>query len=474
MKVLFSAYCMSDRGNSLIGVYKRSLRIAMELWRRGHQIAVFCPGREHYQDDVTAAAMARFEFVDFPLRALFARQPAKRRYYRRIFGDLRPDLIVCGEAPLAGTLLDSAVSAVAVDVPVVLLDNAYSPDLVRLFVDAHGPMADGIILTGPSSFHMADPPPWLCQVPPYIDRSPAAARALIAALGLSGRRLIVVLGYERKAEALAAALLPALDDLACEVVVVSPAPGESQERLAVLPAAIAARVRVVAPPPDPVLFGLIELACLAVGKCGFMQVSECLALRTPFVGVTYRGCFPVGLLPPAAGRFVHASPGPDPLPDVIAAARAFITADPDLLGRLHEGPLDAVARAADFLEGVTRRPRADTTAACTGQGYPIPLLEAALDARFGRGGVTVRRARCTRLRHSATSRIDAIACEFMVRERQSFAVLWGRRYDSAEAAAADLAAATAPGSSRRVLYASTEERLLIERDVGEAELPPLE
>jgi hypothetical protein len=158
---------------------------------------------------------------------------------------------------------------------------------------------------------------------------------------------------------------------------------------------------------------------------------------------------------------------------VIATVRAFIAAEGGDIRQLHAGPLDAVTRAADFLEQVSRRPRADTTAACACQGYPIPLLEAALDARF-RSGVTVRRARCTRLRHSAAGRVDAIACEFTVRDRQSFTVLWGRRYASAESAAADLAAATAPGSSRRVLFASPAERLLIERDVGEAELPPLE
>src|SRR5271170_6038095 len=105
VRVLFVAYCMIDNknGDSLIGVYKRSLRIGMEMARRGHEVWMFCTGRQDYNDELTAQAKGRIRFLDFPHKLLFSRSEAlKRRFYRMTFHRLKLDLMVVGEAPLAG------------------------------------------------------------------------------------------------------------------------------------------------------------------------------------------------------------------------------------------------------------------------------------------------------------------------------------------------------------------------------------
>ena len=67
LKYLFVTYCFgSFQGQTLIGVYKRGLRVAMALRERGHEITFFCTGREGYQDALTRAAETRLTFVDIP------------------------------------------------------------------------------------------------------------------------------------------------------------------------------------------------------------------------------------------------------------------------------------------------------------------------------------------------------------------------------------------------------------------------
>ena len=168
LRVLFVTYCFGNaQGQALIGVYKRGLRVALELSGRGHEIAFFCPGRENFHDDITARAEAQMQFVDIPFDEPNAEQAdASHRAFREAVAALRPDVVVVGEAPLSGPLLEATLCAVELGVPLVLLDNAYQPGLVDLFCRVHGPVADGIILTGPSSFHSPDAPAYLAQVPP--------------------------------------------------------------------------------------------------------------------------------------------------------------------------------------------------------------------------------------------------------------------------------------------------------------------
>jgi hypothetical protein len=476
MRILFVAYCMmnNENGDSLIGVYKRALRLGLELDRRGHEVWIFCTGREGYRDELTHRAEERVRFLDFPLEVLFSPSLSfRRRYYRRAFRQLAPDLIVLGEVPLAGTLLESALCAVSLGIRIVVLDNAYGSDLARLFVDTHGPMLDGIVLTGPSSFHMRDAPSHYCAAPPYIEGSSTEAIHLLETLNLKRRRLITVLGYEKKAEQLAAGLMPRLHEHDCATLFLSPNPDESREHLSVLPEAVAADIRILPPPGENLLFGLLQRSNLVIGKIGFMQVSECLALGTPFLGIQYRGCFPLSILSEPVSRFVYGTSSVECDDTTLAAAiRLLHTSAEEMVG-VHDGRFGGRVKAANFMERLPAAPRSETMEECAQNGYSKELLARALSARHYHAPVEIHAVRGTRLRHGDWGRIDSLAPVYAVRGRRTCAFLWGRTYYGDEPASIDYRAATSPGSRRRVLYVTDDGRQLIEEDAGEPFLPPV-
>lgn len=343
--------CNNSNGDSLIGVYKRSLRIALEMAQRGHEVWIFCPGRQDYHDELTRQAEERLHFLDFGLKVVLC--PSKklmRRYYCMVFRKLRFDMVVLGESPLAGTLFETTICALSLGIRLVVLDNAYAPWLTRAFVILQGWLFDGIVLTGPSSLQMKQAPEYYCGAPPYIEGSSLEARSLLDRSGFQQMRLITVLGYEKKAQQLAVALLPKLMEHHCAAVFLVPNQDETRKLLSALPPEIEAKTLVLPPPGENLLFGLLQLSNLVIGKCGFMQVSECLALRTPFLAITYRGCFPVWFLPRAVRSFVYPTTTVSPSRTTMNAARRLLRTSADDMRTIHDGRFGARAIVADFLE----------------------------------------------------------------------------------------------------------------------------
>src|SRR5215218_10072613 len=114
MRVLFVTYCFGNAtGHAQIGVYKRGLRVALELHERGHDVLFDCTGRTTYHDELTAQAEERIRFVDLRLDALheagFA--PSRARAVQAL-RECRLDLFVVGEAPQVGTMLEGTLAAV--------------------------------------------------------------------------------------------------------------------------------------------------------------------------------------------------------------------------------------------------------------------------------------------------------------------------------------------------------------------------
>jgi hypothetical protein len=182
MKFLFVTYCFGgDPGQAVVHVYRRGLRIALELQSRGHEIVFFCTGRESYRDELTELAEQRLRFIDLPYRDVDRSEAERqRRLYHCAVAELAPDAIVVSEAPLGGALLQVTLTGVEVGVPVVIVDNAHSREQVHVFCRMHGPVADGLILNGPRANHIASPPSHLCQTPPLSsggETSVAVARA---------------------------------------------------------------------------------------------------------------------------------------------------------------------------------------------------------------------------------------------------------------------------------------------------------
>jgi hypothetical protein len=164
-----------------------------------------------------------------------------------------------------------------------------------------------------------------------------------------------------------------------------------------------------------------------IGKLGFMQVSECLALGTPSLGIQYRGCFPLWFLSEPASRFVHGTPcvGRDDFP--AAAAVRLLHTSPEEMSGVHDGHFGARLIAADFVERLPALPRTETMLECAQNGYPPDLLARAVSARHSQMPVEIGAIRGTRLRHGDWGRIDSLIATYAIRGRRRYAFLWGRR-----------------------------------------------
>lgn len=467
MRFFFVTYCFASPGEeALIGVYKRGLRLALELAGRGHEVVFFCPGRESYRDPLTAAAPSRLTFLDLP-ELEQASEERQREILRRRLGDLAPDQVVVGEAPLDGEMLEVTLSAVELRIPVTLLDNAYRPGLVDLFMQYVGAVADAAVVTGLSSCHTRHRWPGLCQVAPFVDPRAEAG----ALLGLRGRRVIVVLAYDEKVERLGVGLLAELDDPEVEAVFIGRRAEGPDDYLDALGEAWRERLRVLEPPDDPTLFSLLALARLAIVKYGFMQVTECLALGTPVIAVFHEGLHWHRQMPPASRELIHDTAASEADGATVEAARRLLRLPPAAMKRVHDGRLDAAARAASFLEALPAGPRGRGVRRNRWAGFAPRHVKKALAALHGQPVEELSLLRFMRLRNVPDCAIFVILCGYRVGGEARHARLWGRRYRSFRAARQDLDQAA--GRGRQVLFVSRWRRRAIEVDPGAEALPSI-
>ena len=471
MRVLFFTYCFGNAaGHAQIGVYKRGLRVALELQERGHDVFFDCTGRATYHDELTALAEDRIHFVDLHLDALHDDGwEASRERAVKALRDCRPDLVVVGEAPQVGTMLEASLGAVEIGVPVVLLDNSYHPLAVPMFLRHHAGMMDGVVLTGPTCTHMREPPPNVRQVPPFVTSDLTEARRLLDELGLPVEKLVCALAYDPKVERLAFSLLQRLEATDTHFLFMSRNPAELEQRVSGLSDEVRARVRVSGLLADSVLFGLLELSSLAVVKCGFMQATECLSLRTPVI-CAYQGTNWFRFLPSACLPFIHVAREDEADFATVVAASRFLELTEDAMRSIHSGGFDASAQTADFLDTVAAQPsvrlRAETT-----KTFPEKHVQAAVRTAVGGRTVSVSQLRSMRLRSLPGEELYSVACRCTMDGNERFVRLWAHRYSSAWGARRGRRNAALLG--RQVLFTSLRHRLLIEPDIGPAELPPL-
>jgi hypothetical protein len=458
MKIFLAAYCFGGRRDqTLIGVYKRCLRVGLRAVEMGHEVVMHCSGRQFYSDGLTRRAEAEFTFVDIQ-----SPEPggAYRRAAERRLAEIRPDLVVLGEAPLSGNFLSICQAAASRRLPIVILDNAYSPPLARNFIRDHGGVCDGLVLTGLSSCHMPDPPDYVCQVGPFI-RSPTESSGAEVLSGLAGERLMTVLGYDEKAARLGLAIA----ERACErldgVVLIVQQPEAWAGMIARLPARARAFTRVLPPPDEGALFALIRQSRLVVAKYGFMQLTECLALGAPVVMAYHEGLRWLSFLPPGCRQHVVACEEEIPDGKVWQAVEALLDRGRLAPGAVHESDGDAAAAAAQFLAGVRRRcmwPDMER------KGFTRAALAAAMESRFGAAHVEVEDVRGTLIHRSPLlSNLYSLVCHARIGCFPEVVYLWGRRYATRDEAEADHRAARAD-PRRKVLHYSASHRLLIEVD----------
>jgi hypothetical protein len=137
---------------------------------------------------------------------------------------------------------------------------------------------------------------------------------------------------------------------------------------------------------------------------------------------------------------------------------------------IHSGGFDASAQTADFLDTVAAQPsvrlRAETT-----KTFPEKHVQSAVRTAVGGRTVSVSQLRSMRLRSLPGEELYSVACRCTMDGNERFVRLWAHRYSSAWAARRGRRNAALLG--RRVLFTSLRHRLLIEPDIGPAELPPL-
>jgi hypothetical protein len=473
MRFFFVAYCFGDLdGEAQIGVYKRGLRLAMELRGQGHEVVFFCTGRQAYHDDLTAAAEEQLTFVDIPFTvADFEEASRIRARFLEEISRIAPDVIVIGEAPLAGTLLETTLAGVESGVPVAVIDNAYNAVFVEYFCREIGPMMDGIVLTGPSSHHMVGGPRHLCQVPPFIEASAYSARASIDRGGLAPERLMTVLGYDEKVQGLGQSLMAALSD--ADFLFVTPEAAACEEALSHAPTGRNVRARCLAPPADRELFGILQLSRLAVVKYGFMQVTECLALGTPAVVVYHHSARWLDELPDVGKRFTWVTRRSEADRRTIAAAKRFLAQDPAAMAAVHDGTWDAAGRASAFLTSMARSPRTGAREEAAVLGITHERLVHALRSARPVEDVELTSWRAVRARATADHILYIVVVLFRADGQDASDRLWARIYPSTSAALHDYEATQQTETWRQVRYFAPRERIMLEAAVGEARLPQL-
>lgn len=475
MKYLFITYCFGrDSEQSLIGVYKRGLRVAFELYDRGHEILFFCTGRDGYQDELTDRAEEHFHFVDLPsLVTSFETSVRFSNVYREAFRQLEPDVVVIGEAPVAGVMLEGTLVAAELGVPVVILDNVYNGGMAEIMCERTlGPITDGMVLTGPSALYTAKEYSFLHQIPPFIQPDTAAAkRLLIEEAGLTGEHLITILAYDDKVEQVGLSLLAKLSDPACEALLITRHVDTTNERLSELPADVQARIGVVTRQPEEIFFGLLVLSQLSVVKYGFMQVTECLALHTPVVIVFHEGNTWLQWLPESCQQFTVVTESYTADEAVVDAAKSFLDLDLNQMQVVHDGTFDAAERAADVLENLPTTPRLGTESTCDALGFSTSILMAALEKIYPLASLALAHKRCLRTRTTPEFELYSIICQLTIDGQAAVQRLWGRKYHTY--AFAEASVAEAEDSPRSIHHYAKANNIVIEEDLGEAELPSL-
>lgn len=405
---------------------------------------MYCGGREHHHDELTRRAQGRVVWMD--TGAPGADAATVRELLRRQMAAFCPDRVVVCDAPLGGPLLEATLCAVEDGIPVVLIDNLYNPHFPLYFCGMHGPVADGIVLTGLSSCYTEYGPSYLAQVPPLLDLDAPGAQAF---LGRVTRPLLTVLAYDPRALSLGLNVATALGS---EVTPLFVSPDPESVRLRVGPYA-----RVVAPPDDAVLSGVLQRSALVVGKCGFLQLTECLALGTPFMGLFYDTYYNPSDLPAPCQEMLHITSSAAAAPDTVEGARRLLSGQFPSAGAVHDGGSGGIDRTVAWLETMPSAPRAGCLEETGWHGFTPERVCQAL-------GVVgpVEMLRCTMVRNEPEGLIFVVTCRVAGECHR----LWGRRYPNREA----FREAVGEG---RFLGAWEDDLMALEQDRQFHRLPPL-
>lgn len=128
-------------------------------------------------------------------------------------------------------------------------------------------------------------------------------------------------------------------------------------------------------------------------------------------------------------------------------------------------------QAADVIVRTVDQGLRDVSDDCAQFGFTPAHLMKALVSQQKSTAIQLRRVRVAQLRTGADFALYAVVCTFAQNGALRSTRFWGRRYRSAAHLQRDLQAAAQEG--RRIYHAAAADALLLEADLGAAELPPL-
>lgn len=467
MRILFVSYCFgTGRIHRQIGVYKRCLRLGLALRGRGHEVFIHCTGFHTYEDSLTREAFGQLQFLD-PGPPDSGQDPAFARRFRRhckaTLSAVKPDQVLIGELPLAGSLLEMSLCAIEAEIPVTIVDNLYSPELGVLAWDQQQGFADRFLCAGPSSFHApVDSPRW-GQVAPFVtpdNRIPQPG---------APQKTVTVLGYDPGVEDIGVALYESFRDRAIRFVFLTPREEELKRRLAGMTGGGAATVEILAPPDDSTYFTIVGLADLVIAKQGYMQLTECLALRTPVFMIHRGNRVWAHELPEAVRPFIYTLQGDSLTPEARAEADRLLGLEPEMLEIMHQGNPSGIEDAVQFVEQLPADPVTLLGDELAQFGISRDHLAQALEAKLGEAGAEIRGARGLRVRMNENEETYVVAIRCALHGRERCCRFWAHSCRSTEAFGNHVERGRR-AFNQRLLLADEANRIAIEENHGEARL----
>jgi hypothetical protein len=196
-----------------------------------------------------------------------------------------------------------------------------------------------------------------------------------------------------------------------------------------------------------------------------------MALRTPVILVYYEGPRWLEYLPEACRPFAFFTSASEADTSLLEEAQKFLNMSPERMSAVHNGEFGAAAKTADFIESFPLNQRQETVCSITGnaQKYIFDVLEKLHPGKK----VTPFLVRYLCVRILTGFRLYTIVCGCSVDGTKKYIRLWGRFYDSREAAEENFREEYAQDSKRQVYFFSVDEQVLVEADVGQSILPRL-
>ena len=282
--VLFVTYAQQEPF-SLIGVLKRCFRLVAEL--PGHwRIHVHNFGHLPWRDPLIEQVRPRISYSEGPAATEAFASGALLRA-------VRPDVVVIGESPLEGRLLQAYRICAAARIPQICIENYYG-EVMRFHIALSYRYIRRWLLIG-------------LREPGTLERPIPRAEVVAPLVALPERPSffrdsgVCILGYDEKTLRVGLSLAIRLPEGVPATVLIRP----GLEGIAAAARQRRKGLEIRPIPSDCDLFRLMAEARIVVCKNGFQQMTEAVGLGTPVIACPQTGGVPSELLPPHLASFIR-------------------------------------------------------------------------------------------------------------------------------------------------------------------------